>query len=122
MERKTLSLTILFADIAGSTRFYEILGDRSAQKLVEESLSWLSDVACRHQGTVIKTIGDELMCIFQEADDAVIAAKAMQNSLENMPSVGGCNVNPPNIYIGIHTGSVIKKGNDERSPFFMCFH
>lgn len=112
MERETISLTILFADIAGSTRFYEMLGDRSAQRLVAESLSRLSDVACRYQGAVVKTIGDELMCTFQEADHAVIAAKAMQQTLENMPKIKNCDVSRPNIYVGIHTGPVIKKGND----------
>lgn len=112
MARETISLTILFADIAGSTRFYEMLGDRSAQRLVSESLSRLSDVAYRHRGTVVKTIGDELMCTFQDADHAVKAAKAMHQALENMPGAENSDVGRPNIYVGIHTGPVIKGGND----------
>ena len=112
MTRETASLTIMFADIARSTRFYETLGDISAQSLMAKCLSRLSDVACQHQGSVIKTIGDEVMCTFPDADQAVNAAKNMQEAFEKMPDIENCDLGTPNIYIGIHTGPVIKEEDD----------
>ena len=112
MTRETASLSIMFADIARSTRFYETLGDISAQRLMATCLSRLSDVACQHQGSVIKTIGDEVMCTFPDADLAVNAAKNMQEAIEKMPDIEKSDLGTPNIYIGIHTGPVIKEGND----------
>ena len=112
MPRETDSLTIMFADIARSTRFYETLGDISAQRLMSTCLSRLSDVACQHQGSVIKTIGDEVMCTFPDADQAVNAAKNMQEAFEKMPDIENCDLGTPNIYIGIHTGPVIQEEDD----------
>jgi len=112
MPRETASLAIMFADIARSTRFYETLGDISAQRLMTKCLSRLSDVACQHQGSVIKTIGDEVMCTFPDADQAVNAAKNMQEAFEKMPDIENCDLGTPNIYIGIHTGPVIQEEDD----------
>jgi hypothetical protein len=100
MPQKKVIFTILFADIVKSSQFYEILGDKSA------------DTVSQHQGSVVKTIGDEVMCIFPDADRAVKAAKAMQQVLEKTPDVDTAKLSMPNIHIGIHTGPVIKKGDD----------
>ncbi|MCD4716691.1 MAG: hypothetical protein K8R45_08115, partial [Desulfobacterales bacterium] len=62
--RETDTLAILFADIAKSTNLYETLGDKIAQNLIGTCLSLFSDVTARYNGTVIKTIGDEIMCTF----------------------------------------------------------
>ena len=62
--RETATLAILFADIAKSTHLYETLGDKMAQNLIGRCLTLFSRVAEAHQGTVIKTIGDEIMCTF----------------------------------------------------------
>ncbi|MCP4628035.1 MAG: adenylate/guanylate cyclase domain-containing protein, partial [bacterium] len=71
MARENISLTILFADVANSTRLYEILGNEAARSLIGECLSLLSKVTVSHHGTVIKTIGDEIMCTFLSVDNAV---------------------------------------------------
>lgn len=74
MAPKTTNLTILFADISGSTRLYEVLGDGPARAKVASCLQMLADVTERHNGTVIKTIGDEIMCTFPNAEVSVAAA------------------------------------------------
>jgi class 3 adenylate cyclase len=112
MPQKKVIFTILFADIVKSSQFYEILGDKSAQSLIATCLAKLSDTVSQHQGSVVKTIGDEVMCIFPDADRAVKAAKAMQQVLEKTPDVDTAKLSMPNIHIGIHTGPVIKKGDD----------
>ncbi len=112
MIRTTDILAILFADIAKSTHIYETLGDKTAKNLIDASLSVLSAVTEKYQGTVIKTIGDEIMCTFPTANDAVEAAIEMHQSLENMPFPEKPDFGSPNIYVGIQFGKVIKEGGD----------
>ena len=112
MPRETVSLAILFADVARSTQLYELMGDETAQKIISRCLSRFSDVACQHQGSVIKTIGDAVMCTFQHAEDAIKAAIAMQLILEKITSDGSADQGTPDIYIGIHIGPVIREDGD----------
>jgi len=110
--RETDTLAILFADIARSTNLYETLGDKAAQDFIGSCLSLMSRITVQHHGTVIKTIGDEIMCTFPSADDAVEGGTHMHLALEEMPLSGKCDQPPPNIYVGIHWGPVIRVDND----------
>ncbi len=101
-------VTILFADISRSTAIYETLGDKKARKLIYACLAILTDVTKKHNGVVIKSIGDEIMCTFPMANDAAAAAEAMHRALESPDEI----TNPPNIRIGFHSGEVIKDRND----------
>ena len=83
MAPKTKNLGIMFADVAGSTQLYEVLGDEKANATIEETLELLTNVTNAHSGTVIKTIGDEVLCTFPEPDDCANAATEMQETLED---------------------------------------
>lgn len=96
---------ILFADLSGSTAIYEQLGDTAAKKHVDACLMQLARSASRHHGLVIKTIGDELMLRFPNADNAAAAAIDMQiNNLKSQSVFG--------IRIGFHFGPVIMDALD----------
>jgi adenylate cyclase len=112
MPRETDSLAILFADIAKSTHLYEKLGNTVAQNLIATCLTLFEKVANYFEGSVIKTIGDEIMCTFPTAQNAVEAAIEMNESLEEMPLPEGFTAAPPNIYVGIQYGNVIKEDGD----------
>ncbi|MBN1626887.1 MAG: adenylate/guanylate cyclase domain-containing protein [Deltaproteobacteria bacterium] len=112
MVRENVTLAILFADIAKSTHLYETLGNKTAQNLIGNCISLLSRVTAQHHGTVIKTIGDEIMCTFPSADDAVEAAIAMNRDLEQLTIADMPGIVPPNIYVGIQSGPVIREDND----------
>jgi len=112
MVRENVTLAILFADVAKSTHLYETLGNKAAQTLIGACLSLLSRVTIQHNGTVIKTIGDEIMCTFPSANDAVEAAIAMNRDLEQLTISDMPGVVPPNIYVGIQYGPVIREDND----------
>ena len=115
MGRENVTLAILFADIANSTHLYETLGNKKARELVGECLSLLSEVTSEYRGTVIKTIGDEIMCTFPNANDAVKAAIQMNQKLMDMPIDDQPGTFPPNIYVGIQLGSVIVE--DDKDVF-----
>jgi class 3 adenylate cyclase len=112
MSRENLTLAILFADIAKSTTIYEILGDKKARDLIAGCISIFTKATLKNKGTVIKTIGDEIMCTFPGANEAVNAAIEMNESLEGMTFGDDPGFVPPNIYVGIHYGPVIREAGD----------
>lgn len=112
MTREDVTLAILFADIAKSTHLYETLGNTVAKNLIGNCIDLFARVTERHDGTVIKTIGDEIMCTFNSADDAVEAAIDMNRELEELTIPDRPGAPPPNIYVGIQYGPVIRESND----------
>ena len=108
-ESRHIQQAILFADISGSTALYDKLGDQQARRMVAACLNLMAEVTMQHQGRVIKTIGDELMCCFDSAEQALLAACAMQQAVENQlqdPST------PIHIRIGFHYGPVLLEDGD----------
>jgi hypothetical protein len=63
-------------------------------------------------GTVVKTIGDEVMCTFTTAETAARAASEMQKSLKLALSFGKFEVSNLSIRVGFHHGPVIAAGGD----------
>src|SRR5258707_8842211 len=108
MARETQNLAVLFADISESTKLYSTLGDNAARGVVNACLSLVSSVVERFRGRVVKTIGDEVMCVFRRADDAVSAASEMQSSVESKRP-GKYHVQ---LHIGLHYGPVLVEDND----------
>jgi class 3 adenylate cyclase len=76
---KDIELAIVFADVVGSTRLYEELGDQRAREVVAICIEIMRQATEEHHGTVIKTMGDEVMSTFAVANDALNAAAKMQN-------------------------------------------
>ena len=72
---KDIELAILFADVVGSTRIYEVMGDLRARDMVLTCVEIMRAATEQNHGTVIKTIGDEIMATFPTANDALNAAQ-----------------------------------------------
>jgi len=103
-------LTIMFADIVGSTRLYEIMGDEVAEKLVTTTLKQLSGIVSKAHGVTIKTGGDDVMCSFSNVENALNAARDMHLFLAERTA-------PSRDYkiairIGAHKGPVIETDGD----------
>ena len=104
-----MECAVLFADVAGSTALYEVLGDERAFALIETCLSTMSACTAEVRGRVIKTIGDAVMSVFRSADDAAAAAAEMQLRVERLgPSVGRAL----GLRIGFHFGPVVAHDHD----------
>jgi class 3 adenylate cyclase len=106
-----MDCTILFADVCGSTRLYERLGDEEAQIVIAKALEALTGVTAEHGGTVIKSIGDEVMCTFPQPAAAVEAAQAMNRALD-AGIQGASGTQTVNIHVGLHHGPVVEEGGD----------
>jgi adenylate cyclase len=100
-------LAVLFADISDSTKLYATLGDSAARGVVNDCLSLIGSVVERHNGRVVKTIGDEVMTAFPSADTAVLAASDMQSELAQRPGKY-----PIRIHVGLHYGPVLVEDGD----------
>ena len=107
---KNLEVAIVFADVVGSTQLYEKFGDTKASETVAICLDIMKDATFQFNGTVIKTIGDEVMSTFEMVDDAMGAAVMMQTRIS---AVGRKNDGiPVSIRIGCHYGPVVQEQND----------
>src|SRR5882672_3884257 len=107
MEKPPVTLAVLFADISGSTRLYEKLGNARALECIGLCLNIMRESALACRGRVVKTIGDELMCVFPDASAAAQAAAEMQTRVEMQEPVAG---NRLQIRIGFQFGPVLEKG------------
>ncbi|MFM2409003.1 MAG: hypothetical protein RL358_1745 [Pseudomonadota bacterium] len=102
-------LAVLFADICGSTALYDSLGDELARRLISQCLNLLCAELPPQQGVLIKTLGDEVMCTFPCAEQALDAACAMQRAMEKALFEGGHKLM---VRIGFHFGEVLCDAND----------
>jgi adenylate cyclase len=109
MTAATNQFAILFADVSGSTRLYEKLGDERALAAIESVLSELRKSTALQRGRVVKTIGDEVMTAFETADAAMQAASDMQNRVAAIAPIDNVRLA---IRVGFHFGPAIEEGGD----------
>ncbi|MEP7274903.1 MAG: adenylate/guanylate cyclase domain-containing protein [Betaproteobacteria bacterium] len=109
MTRDERSVAVLFADVAGSTRLYETLGNAQALVAVGRCLELVKVVCEGHGGRLIKTIGDEAMTVFASADDCTEAAAEIQGKLALLPAAGGARLA---MRVGYHYGPAIEADGD----------
>jgi adenylate cyclase len=107
--------TILFADIRGFTSMSESHEPQIVVDALNEYFERMVEIAFRHEGTLDKFIGDEMMVLFGSPvahnDDpirAVRAALEMQAALVDLNERHEARGLPPfEIGIGINTGEVV---------------
>lgn len=100
---------VLFADVSGSTKLYEAIGDARAQETIERCLAEMGRITAAERGLVVKTIGDEIMSSFSDADAGARAAVAMQAAITALPVVGGFRLG---LRVGMHFGPVVERDGD----------
>ena len=108
---KDIELAILFADVVGSTRLYELMGDLRARDMVAICIDVMRTATEQHQGTVIKTMGDEVMATFADADQALNAASQMQQQISRHSQLK-VDGQPVSLRIGCHYGPVVLENRD----------
>jgi len=107
---KDLEVAIVFADVVGSTQLYDKFGDTKASETVALCLDVMKDATHQYNGTVIKTIGDEVMSTFPTVEEAMGAAVMMQARISaDTKQADRITVS---IRIGCHYGPVVQEQND----------
>src|SRR5215469_9332975 len=108
---KDIELAILFADVVGSTRLYDLMGDLRARDMVAICIDIMRSATEQRHGTVIKTMGDEVMSTFPSADEALNAAAQMQQQISSHAQLK-VDGQPVCIRIGCHFGPVMLENRD----------
>src|ERR1700726_23237 len=108
---KDIELAILFADVVGSPRLYDTMGDLRARDMVAICIDVVRSATEQRQGTVIKTMGDEVMATFPSADEALNAAAQMQQQISTHAQLK-VDHQAVAIRIGCHFGPVMLEARD----------
>ena len=99
-------LAVLFADVSGSTQLYANLGDGRARSIITHCIAAMKEATHRHGGTVVETIGDEVMSTFPDATAAAEAACDMQEGITGQMVVEG---RPIAIRVGFQFGPTMRE-------------
>jgi len=107
-------LTILFADIAGSTTIAEQLDPEDWTLLVQKAFGRLNAIAARYDGTVARLMGDGVLVFFgapiAHEDDPERAVRCGLDMVREIAGLGddahGRTV-PLQVRVGINTGPVV---------------
>ncbi len=109
-------IALLFTDIRGSTALYQRIGDLNAFQLVQQHFDLLRETTVRHDGAIVKTIGDAVMAAYPDATQAVAAALDMRGAIERFNE--GQPERPVSLKIGIHHGAAIAVTLNDELDYF----
>jgi class 3 adenylate cyclase len=122
MSEERRLVTVLFADVVGSTAIGESLDPEDLRRLLTRFYDIAHRVVEGHAGTLEKFIGDAAMAIFglplahdDDARRAIDAALELADSIRNDPILG----EQLPIRIGINTGEVVASRERDRGDFIV---
>jgi len=108
-------VALLFTDLQRSTDLYGRIGDAAAYHLVRDHFAFLGGIVRRHDGALVKTIGDAIMAAFSTSADALRAALDVQRELGSFNAAGS---SPLVIKLGLHEGPCIAVTLNGRLDYF----
>src|SRR5687767_676058 len=123
-ERRIVS--VLVADVVGSTAIAEKLGPERSKFLIDEVMRIMTEQVRRFDGTVAQLVGDEMLAFFgvpvsheDDAERALRAALAIQRALaQYSQEVEAAYEVVLSVRIGVNTGPVVVgvEGEDGYDP------
>ena len=103
--------TFLLTDIAGSTRLWEEHGDAMGAALaVHDEL--LRAAITGHGGTVVKTMGDGMLAVFERASGAIDAVDAALDAQQALRDAAWAATGPLRVRMAIHAGTAEAREGD----------
>ena len=122
LEGERKQVTVLFADLKGSTELIASLDPEAARRLLDPALHLMMEAVHRYEGTVNQVLGDGIMALFgapvaheDHAARACYATRAMQAAMqryaEEVRRTQGLAVQ---MRVGLNAGEVVVRaiGND----------
>ena len=112
MER-TRTVTVLVADVVGSTALFAHLGEEQADVARRAVFAAFEEAVHEGSGSLVKTMGDGCLASFGSAADAVTAAVALQHHAARLRdrSVPGLGLR-----VGLAVGDVTEEDGDVFGP------
>lgn len=105
-------VTVMFTDIAGSTRYFDQHGDLAGMAMLESVNGRLQPLVRSHKGTIVKTIGDAILAYFDAPVEAVRCSIAMQRAMEEFNRQGGGAYEQILVRVALNLGMGLLKDND----------
>lgn len=112
------SLTIMFTDLRGSTEMYDKAGDMIAYKLVQEHFRLLMEAVKKHNGAIVKTMGDAIMATFSSPVEGLLASLEMMSRIDRMNQEAHTQGFEIGLKVGLNEGPSLAVINDERLDYF----
>ena len=120
LEGERKQVTVLFADIRGSTSLLEGIDPEEAQKIIDPVLKVMMDAVHRYEGTVNQVLGDGIMALFgaplaheDHALRACYSALTMQEEMRRYRrKIGHSEESGLQIGIGMNSGEVVVRSID----------
>jgi adenylate cyclase len=105
-EATSINTTVMFADICDSTLLFSKLGDEKAYSLIAQALNLAGGLIKNHNGMVLRTKGDDVLCIFANPEDALNASLAIHDEIcmHRLPDLA--------VSIGLSSGSALLAQGD----------
>jgi class 3 adenylate cyclase len=120
-ERKLV--TILFADVTGSTALGERFDPEDVRALMGRYYEHARRVVAAHGGTIEKFIGDAVMALFgltqsheDDAERGLAAALALRAAIENDDILSGVSFQ---LRMGVNTGEVVATSDHSSGDFLV---
>jgi class 3 adenylate cyclase len=103
--------TVIFADLTGSTRVFEVMGNTRATETVTRLTQWIGKVCEACGGRVVKSLGDGVFAIFADGAAAVRATLELQRSHQKRLQTWPAPLRME-LQIGVVSGEVVEVDGD----------
>ena len=104
-------VTVVFADLTGSTGVFESLGNARATQAITRLTQWIGKVCAAHDGRVVKYLGDGVLVIFSDNEAAVRAVIELQRL--HQQRVGDWPESMKmGLQIGLARGEIVEQAGD----------
>lgn len=114
LEMGIQTMAVLFTDLIGSTAMYSRTGDAPAFRIVTDHFAVIQSIVARHDGTIVKTIGDAVMAAFVDPVECFDAALELDDSVQTLSADG----EPLRLRVGFHAGPCIAMRANDRIDYF----
>jgi class 3 adenylate cyclase len=104
-------VTVVFADLTGSTGVFEALGNAKATQAITRLTDWMGKVCTSRQGHVVKNLGDGVLMVFAQNTDAVDAVTEMQRAHTERIKTWPDKLKM-HLQVGLARGEVIEQAGD----------
>jgi adenylate cyclase len=103
--------TVVFADLTGSTRVFEAMGNARATDTVTRLIQWIGGVCESHGGRVVKSLGDGVFAIFANGATATRAVLELQRNHQKRLQTWPAPLRME-LQIGVASGEVVEVDGD----------
>lgn len=104
-------VTVVFADLTGSTGVFEALGNAKATLAITRLTQWIGKVCEAHEGRVVKYLGDGVLMVFKQNANAVDAVIELQrvhhDRIDDWPESQKMG-----LQIGLARGEIVEQSGD----------